>query len=160
MRDVYVVGAYTTVFKKHPGMSFADLAREAYLGTLADAGMSKMLRFCPCWPSWQHSCAARRARVRSRVRRSPSPRMAATRALFEDEIVRAFHGFTERAKRKLVAVHAASRLEDLRVPPSNRLEKLRGDLDGFYSIRINDQWRIIFRWTDGDAHDVQIIDYH
>lgn len=83
-----------------------------------------------------------------------------TRALFEDEVVRAFHGFADRAKRKLVAVHVSSRLEDLRVPPSNRLEKLRGDLAGFCSIRVNDRWRIIFRWLDGDAHDVQIVDYH
>ena len=83
-----------------------------------------------------------------------------TRALFDDELVRAFHGFADRAKRKLVAIHAASRLEDLRVPPASRLEKLRGDLDGFHSIRINDQWRVIFRWIDGDAHDVQIVDYH
>jgi len=83
-----------------------------------------------------------------------------TRALFEDEIVRAFHGFADRAKRKLVAIHVAGRLEDLRVPPSNPLEKLRGDLAGFYSIRINGQWRIIFRWDEGDAHDVRIVDYH
>jgi len=51
-------------------------------------------------------------------------------------------------------------LDDLRVPPANRLEKLKGDLSRFHSIRINDQWRIIFRWTDGDAFDVQIVDYH
>ena len=50
--------------------------------------------------------------------------------------------------------------EDLRVPPSNRLEKLKGDLREFHSIRINDQWRIIFRWSDGHAHDVAIVDYH
>ena len=83
-----------------------------------------------------------------------------TRALFEDEVVRAFHGFADRAKRKLVALHVVARLEDLRVPPSNRLEKLRGDLASFYSIRVNDQWRVIFRWIDGDAYDVRIVDYH
>jgi proteic killer suppression protein len=83
-----------------------------------------------------------------------------TRTLFDDEVVRAFHGFADRAKRKLVAIHVAARLEDLRVPPSTRLEKLRGELAGFYSIRVNDQWRIIFRWLDGDARDVQIVDYH
>jgi proteic killer suppression protein len=83
-----------------------------------------------------------------------------TRTLFDDEVVRAFHGFADRARRRLVAIHVAARLEDLRVPPSNRLEKLRGDLAGFYSIRANDQWRIIFRWPDGDARDVQIVDYH
>jgi len=48
----------------------------------------------------------------------------------------------------------------LRVPPSNRLEKLRGNLEGLYSIRVNSQWRIVFRWNDGDAHDVRIVDYH
>jgi len=65
-----------------------------------------------------------------------------TRALFEDEEVRGFHGFADRAKRKLVAVHVASRLQDLRIPPANRLEKPHGNLDGFHSIRINDQWRV------------------
>jgi proteic killer suppression protein len=83
-----------------------------------------------------------------------------TRALFDDEVVRAFHGFADRAKRMLVAIHVAARLEDLRVPPANRLEKLRGDLREFHSIRINDQWRIVFRWLDGDAYDVRIVDYH
>lgn len=51
-------------------------------------------------------------------------------------------------------------LADLRIPPGNRLEALRGDLEGRHSIRINDQWRIVFRFTDGDAHDVAIVDYH
>lgn len=83
-----------------------------------------------------------------------------TKALFEDEVVRAFHGFADRAKRKLVAIHVAGRLEDLRIPPSNHLEKLRGDLIGFHSIRINDQWRVVFRWIEGDAQDVRIVDYH
>jgi proteic killer suppression protein len=82
-----------------------------------------------------------------------------TRALFEDEAVRAFHGFADRSKRKLVAIHVAARLEDLGVPPSNRLEKLRGNLAGLYSIRINDQWRIVFRWLDGEAYDVKVMDY-
>lgn len=62
--------------------------------------------------------------------------------------------------RKLVAVDAAELLEDLRVPPGNRLEKLKGDRAGQHSIRINDQWRICFRWKDGNAHDVEIVDYH
>lgn len=83
-----------------------------------------------------------------------------TKALFEDEVVRAFHGFADRAKRKLVAIHVAGRLEDLRIPPSNHLEKLRGDLIGFHSIRINDQWWVVFRWIEGDAQDVRIVDYH
>jgi proteic killer suppression protein len=55
---------------------------------------------------------------------------------------------------------AAVVLEDLRVPPGNRLERLRGDRGGQYSIRINEQWRICFRWRDGDAYDVEIVDYH
>ena len=54
----------------------------------------------------------------------------------------------------------AATLDDLRVPPSNRLEALKGDRKGQHSIRINDQWRICFRWTAGDAHGVQIVDYH
>ena len=83
-----------------------------------------------------------------------------TERLFADEVVREFSGSARRAKRKLEAVHAAARLEDLRAPPSNRLEKLKGNLKEFHAIRINDQWRVIFRWIDGDAHDVTIIDYH
>lgn len=55
---------------------------------------------------------------------------------------------------------AAERLEDLRVPPGNRLERLRGERTGQHSIRINDQWRICFRWREGDARDVEIVDYH
>ena len=81
----------------------------------------------------------------------------ATGALFRDERVRQFAGIARVAKRKLEALNAASRLEDLTVPPSNRLEKLKGDLKEF---RINDQWRVIFKWIQGDAHDVRIVDYH
>jgi toxin HigB-1 len=62
--------------------------------------------------------------------------------------------------RKLVQVDAAERLDDLRVPPGNRLEALKGDRRGQYSIRVNDQWRVCFRWRGGDAHDVEIVDYH
>jgi proteic killer suppression protein len=83
-----------------------------------------------------------------------------TEALFADRFVRQFQGIARRAKRKLEAVHAASRLEDLKVPPSNRLEKLTGDLKDFHSIRVNDQWRVIFKWSAGDAHEVEIVDYH
>ena len=64
------------------------------------------------------------------------------------------------ALRKLVQLDAATRLDDLRVPPGNRLEALRGARAGQYSIRINDQWRVCFRWHDGDAFDVEIVDYH
>jgi len=83
-----------------------------------------------------------------------------TERLFRDAVVREFQGVARRAKRKLEALHAAARLEDLRVPPSNRLEKLRGDLAEYYSIRINDQWRIVFKWIDNNAHAVAIRDYH
>jgi proteic killer suppression protein len=64
------------------------------------------------------------------------------------------------AKRKLDLIAAADRIEDLRVPPGNRLEALRGDRAGQYSVRINDQWRVCFRWVDGAAEDVEITDYH
>jgi len=83
-----------------------------------------------------------------------------TAALFEDQVVRDFRGIARRAKRKLEAINAASRIGDLAVPPSNHLEKLRGHLKGFYSVRTNDQWRVIFRWSDGDAAEVRIVDYH
>jgi len=83
-----------------------------------------------------------------------------TEALFRDKRVLDFQSFARSAKRKLDMLHAAAKLEDLKVPPSNRLEKLEGDLKGFHSIRINDQWRLIFRWIEGNAHDVRITDYH
>jgi proteic killer suppression protein len=83
-----------------------------------------------------------------------------TAQLFEDQVVRDFQGIARRAKRKLEAINAANRISDLAVPPSNHLEKLRGGLEGFYSIRINDQWRVIFKWSDGDAAEVEIVDYH
>ena len=82
-----------------------------------------------------------------------------TEALFRDEVVRQFQSFVRPAKRKLEAINAASRLEDLKVPPANRLEKLKGNLKDFYSIRINDQWRVIFKWVEGEARDVRIVDY-
>jgi proteic killer suppression protein len=64
------------------------------------------------------------------------------------------------ALRKLRLINAASRLEDLRIPPGNRLEALAGDRRGQHAIRINQQWRICFRWMDGEAEDVEICDYH
>jgi proteic killer suppression protein len=64
------------------------------------------------------------------------------------------------ALRKLDMLHAAHHLVDLRVPPGNRLEALRGDLLGFHSIRVNDQWRIIFRWENGNVYNVSLTDYH
>lgn len=64
------------------------------------------------------------------------------------------------ARRKLRMLNNASSLDDLKIPPANRLEALKGDRKGQHSIRINDQWRVCFRWHNGDAHDVEIVDYH
>lgn len=64
------------------------------------------------------------------------------------------------AQRKLAVLDAAEQLDDLRVPPGNHLEKLSGNRRGQYSMRINDQWRICFRWSEGDAYEVEIVDYH
>lgn len=64
------------------------------------------------------------------------------------------------ARRKLRMINNANDLNDLKVPPANRLEKLSGNLKAFYSIRINDQWRIIFKWTSGNASELEIVDYH
>lgn len=81
--------------------------------------------------------------------------------LFRREPVKKLGAAVERpALRKLRILDAASALGDLRVPPGNRLEKLKGDREGQHSIRINDQWRICFRWRSGDAYDVEIVDYH
>jgi len=66
----------------------------------------------------------------------------------------------QRARRKLRMINQARDLADLRIPPANRLEALKGDLKGFWSIRINEQWRIIFRWEEGIKRDVSIADYH
>ena len=63
-------------------------------------------------------------------------------------------------RRKLLYLHDASELGDLRVPPGNRLEALKGEWRGFYSIRINDQWRLVFRWHGGHAAEVRVVDYH
>ena len=73
--------------------------------------------------------------------------------LFPPELRRA-------ARRKLLYLHDASELKDLRAPPGNRLERLKGKQKNFHSIRINDQWRVVFRWASGNAFDVQIVDYH
>ena len=90
--------------------------------------------------------------------------------LFGDkETEKIWHGFSSRklpsqiqniARRKLRMINNAQNITDLRIPPANRLEKLSGDYKGFYSIRINVQWRIIFKWKNGNAIDVKIIDYH
>ena len=81
--------------------------------------------------------------------------------LFDRERIKRLGPDVQRlALRKLRMLDAATTLEDLRVPPANRLEKLKGDRDGQHSIRINNQWRICFRWRSGDVHDVEIVDYH
>jgi toxin HigB-1 len=84
-----------------------------------------------------------------------------TERLFKRERIRRLPPDIQRvALRKLVLLDAATSLADLRIPPANRLEKLVGNRLGQHSIRINDQWRICFRWSGGDAHDVEIVDYH
>ncbi len=83
-----------------------------------------------------------------------------TERLFDDQFVPRFQAFERTARRKLESLNAASRLEDLPMIPGNRLEALRGDRAGQFSIRINDQWRVCFRWIEEDALDVEIVDYH
>ncbi|MBI2431915.1 MAG: type II toxin-antitoxin system RelE/ParE family toxin [Candidatus Hydrogenedentes bacterium] len=84
-----------------------------------------------------------------------------TRRVFHRERVREIDQCVQHiAQRKLVMLHAAEALDELKSPPGNRLEKLSGNRQGQYSIRITDQWRICFRWQNGAAHDVQITDYH
>jgi len=65
-----------------------------------------------------------------------------------------------KAARLLDLLNAAGNISDLRVPPGNHLEALKGDWRGFYSVRVNDQWRVVFRWVEGNAEEVQIVDYH
>ena len=83
-----------------------------------------------------------------------------TEALFADRVVPRFKDFERPARRKLMYLHQAKQLQDLRSPPGNRLEPLSGDRAGQFSIRINDQWRLCFTWDNGDVHDVEIVDYH
>ena len=85
---------------------------------------------------------------------------ADTERLFKDDDVRRFRAIERQARRKLLLLNAAGRLDDLRVPPGNRLEALVGDRAGQHSIRINKQWRICFRWKDSGAYNVEIVDYH
>ena len=83
-----------------------------------------------------------------------------TEALFSGRCPRKWLAIRSQAERKLAMLHAARGLEFLRSPPGNRLEALRGNRKGQHSIRINDAWRLCFRWSDGSAEDVEIVDYH
>jgi proteic killer suppression protein len=84
-----------------------------------------------------------------------------TEAIFRGEFVKGMDGqIQQRSREKLKYLDAAGDLRDLMIPPSNRLEALQGDRKGQYSIRVNQQWRICFRWDNGDASDVEITDYH
>jgi proteic killer suppression protein len=84
--------------------------------------------------------------------------------LYHDRQSRATRGFPptlrRTARRKLLYLHDAAELKDLRIPPGNRLEALKGKYQGMHSIRINEQWRIVFRWRGGNAFDVEVTDYH
>jgi proteic killer suppression protein len=83
-----------------------------------------------------------------------------TRRIFDREPSRRFGSLARIVLRKLLQIDASTHLEALRMPPGNRLEALRGDLEGQHSIRVNDQFRICFRWRDGDAYEVEVTDYH
>jgi len=87
-------------------------------------------------------------------------RCADTQALFDGLRVPRFANIATVAMRKLAMLNRAGRVDDLRVPPGNRLEALSGDRAGQWSIRVNDQWRVCFRFEAGQAHDVEIVDYH
>lgn len=87
----------------------------------------------------------------------------------DEECLRIWHGERSRklpssiqevARRKLRMINNAHDINDLRIPPANRLEKLKGRLDKYHSIRINDQWRIIFQWINNNAYEIKIVDYH
>ena len=83
-----------------------------------------------------------------------------TESLFYTERSRRWGNIMSVAFRKLTYLDAAMSLEDLRIPPGNRLEALKGKYVGFYSIRVNDQWRVVFKWKNGGAENVAIVDYH
>lgn len=87
-------------------------------------------------------------------------RCADTSRLFDDYSVPRFQEIERIARRKLLYLDAARRLDDLRVPPGNRLGQLKRDRAGTFIIRINDRWRICFAWRDGEAYDFEIVDYH
>ena len=83
-----------------------------------------------------------------------------TEVMFNGKRIERFIGIQSAAMRKLAILNAAGRIQDLRVPPGNRLEALKGKRQGQWSVRINDQWRICFRFEAGNAFDVEIVDYH
>lgn len=87
-------------------------------------------------------------------------RCSDTQALFEAGKSRRWSSIGAVAQRKLIQLHAARELRDLASPPGNRLEALKGDREGQHSIRVNDQWRVCFRWTEEGPEDVEIVDYH
>lgn len=87
-------------------------------------------------------------------------RSAETERVFNRDRVERFRAIERTAQRKLEMLNAANHLRDLSRPPGNRLEKLRSDREGQYSIRINERWRVCFVWRNGDAYDVEIVDYH
>lgn len=99
------------------------------------------------------------SRYYSQVIRSFKDKRA--RAIFDGQFVKRLDGqIQQRAREKLKYLDAAANLGDLRVPPGNQLESLTGDRKGQYSIRVNQQWRVCFLWKDGEALDVEIVDYH
>ena len=83
-----------------------------------------------------------------------------TEAFYGGKAIKTFSGIKKVAERKLTMLDSAAELRDLLAPPANRLEKLKGDRAGRHSIRINDQWRICFKWSEDDAYDVEITDYY
>ncbi len=83
-----------------------------------------------------------------------------TEALSNGVRVKRFVNIASVARRKLRQIEIAARLDDLKVPPGNRLKALKGERSGQYSIRINDKWRVCFRWTDSGAENMEIVDYH
>ena len=85
---------------------------------------------------------------------------ADTESLFHSKQVRRFKNIEQVARRKLLTLHAATELDNLRIPPGNRLEALKGNRKGQHSIRVNDQWRLCFIWQNNGAHNVEIADYH
>ncbi len=85
---------------------------------------------------------------------------ADTETLFNSRAVARFRNIERVARRKLLQIHAVTELASLRIPPGNRLESLKGNRKGQHSIRVNDQWRICFKWKSDGAHEIEIVDYH